>query len=217
MSRAWCIVAGVEGLGVWSCCCCGCQTRELSVVAAVVRRAYNHVVVAVSAHLWCVQRELVRCVDRLFCKTNEKMLFVSICEFCAINEKTVVDVVLIFECLLIFCGVLRRLQIMTGRMRVLKHDDGMKRGLFLSDEKTRKKGDLHQIVVHFGAFRGNRHMLIIFHKMMRIRHMIKACQRSILGDKRAFSFLIVFQKVVQMGLCEYVGICIIIDGTMRVI
>ena len=95
---------------------------------------------------------------------------------------------------------------MTGRMRVLKDEDLMKRGLFLSDEKTRKKGDLHQIVVHFGAFCGKRRVLIILHGLMRIGDMIKVYQRSILGDKRAFSFLIIFQKVVQVDLCKHLFI-----------
>ena len=176
----------------------------------MIRRAYSHVVVAVSTRWGCAQEKLMRCGDRLFCKANEKVLFVSICEFCAINEKTVVVLLLIFECFLIFCGVLRRVQIMTGIMRVLKDENVMKRGSFLSDEKTRKKGDLHQIVVHFGAFRGEMRVLIICHEVMRIGHMTKTRQRAILGDKRAFSFLIVFQKVVQMSLCEFTGICIII-------
>lgn len=210
MPCAWSIVVGVEVLGIWRCSCCGCQTRELWAFVAVVRRAYNRVVVAISAHLGCVQRELVRYGDRLFCKANEKVLFVNICELCASGEKIVVDFVLIFECFLIFCGVLRRVQIVTGIMRVLKEEDVMKRGSFLSDEKTRKKGDLHQIVVHFGAFRGEMRVRIICHEVMRIGHMTKTRQRAILGDKRAFSFLIVFQKVVQMSLCEYTGICIII-------
>ena len=165
----------------------------------MIRIAYNRVVVAISAHLGCVQRELVRYGDRLFCKANEKALFVNICELCASGETIVVDFVLIFECLLIFCGVLTRMQIMTGRMRVLKYEDGMKRGLFLSNEKTRKKGDLHQIVVHFGAFRGNRQLLIILHESVIIGHMVKVCQRSILGDKRAFSLLMIFQKSAQVS------------------
>ena len=60
---------------------------------------------AVSVHLGCEQRELMRYGDRLFREANEKVLFVSICEFCAGDEKIVVDFVLIFECFLIFCGV----------------------------------------------------------------------------------------------------------------
>ena len=78
----------------------------------------------------------------------------------------------------------------------------MKRGLFLSDEKTGKKGDLHQIVVHFGAFRGKEHVLIIFHELARIGHMTKVRQRAVLGDKWGFWEKNFFCRNPTIGFCH---------------